>query len=138
MSKIFSDEQIIKAIGVCLQHHKDCNECPLVDVDNCTILREYALDLINRLKKEIERLYNIKLDLENQLTQKGLTEYVGADVIEAETRKKTAREFAEGIIKLLWNRGRAADGKMFEYGDLTSIDVWDFAKHFGVEVQDNV
>lgn len=51
-------------------------------------------------------------------------------------RKETAKEFAEGIIKMLWNRGRAADGKMFEYGDLTSIDVWEIAKQFGVEVED--
>lgn len=50
-------------------------------------------------------------------------------------RKETVKEFAEGIIKMLWNRGRDADGKMFEYGDLTSIDVWELAKQFGAEVE---
>lgn len=46
----------------------------------------------SRAMKEAERLHNIKLDLEHQMTQQGLTEYVGADVIEAEARKEAAKQ----------------------------------------------
>lgn len=132
MSNVFSDEQIVQAISICLQHHKDCNECPLVDVDNCTILRNYALDLINRLKKEIERLHNIKIDLEHQLTQKGLTEYVGADVIEAETRKKTARKIIHYIDTEIRNYINDSDLQLFN-GDIKWLK-----EQCGVEAQDNV
>lgn len=55
---------------------------------------------LKKAKKEIERLYNIKLDLEHQITQKGLTEYVGADVIEADTRKETAKEILQEVGKV--------------------------------------
>ena len=131
MSKVFSDEQIVKAISVCLQHHKDCNECPLVDVDNCTILRKYALDLINRLKKEIERLYNIKLDLEHQLTQKGLTEYVGVDVIEAEIRKQTAKEILQQIANLEFGYCLIAWDVIAKVSD----KLLELEEQFGVEVE---
>lgn len=135
MSKVFSDEQIVKAISICLQHHKDCNECPLVDIDNCTILRKYALDLISRLKREVERLYNIKLDLEHQLTQKGLTEYAGADVIQAETRKKTAKEFAETLKQtLIINNEENTEYFDYQY-TLETID--EITKQCSVEVDND-
>ena len=50
--------------------------------------------------------------------------------------KETAREFAKGICKMLWNRGKDKNGKTFDYGDLTSIDVYELAKQFGVEVEE--
>lgn len=119
-----TEEQVVKALCVCLRHYKNCNECPLVDVDDCTILRKYALDLINRLKEENERLYNIKLDLEHQMTQRGLTEYIGADVIEAEARKETAKE-----ILTEW-----ADCDC-ETGGYNLPYIHELAKQFGVEVK---
>ena len=53
-----------------------------------------------------------------------------------QARKETAREFAKGIIKMLWNRSRDAHGKIFEYGDLTSIEVWELAKQHGVDIEE--
>lgn len=56
--------------------------------------------------------------------------------LEERTRKETAMEFAKSICKMLWNRGKDKNGKTFDYGDLTSIDVYELAKQFGVEVEE--
>lgn len=74
---------------------KDCNKCSYYGQEHCLINRvaDALLEMYERLQKENERLYEIKLDLENQLIQSGLTEYIGADEI-----KKTAiEEFYEKI-----------------------------------------
>ena len=68
------------------------------------------------------------------LCDKCLKEIISKE--EKQDEKDTAKEFAELICKQLWNRGKTADGKTFEYGDLTSIDVWEIAKErYGVEVK---
>lgn len=85
----------------------------------------------SRAMKEAERLHNIKIDLEHQLTQKGLTEYVGADVIEAETRKKTARKIIHYIDTEIGNYINDSDLQLFN-GDIK----WLKEQH-GVEVEDN-
>lgn len=59
--------------------------------------RESYKRVLELQANEIERLYQIKLDLEHQLTQKGLTEYVGADVIAEEARKETAKEIFKEV-----------------------------------------
>ena len=66
---------------------KDCNKCSYNGQEHCLINRvaDKLLEMYERLQKENERLYEIKLDLENQLIQSGLTEYLGADEIEKET-----------------------------------------------------
>lgn len=53
-----------------------------------------------------------------------------------EVRKETVREFAESILRELWNIGIDGDGKQFKYGDLTSKDVWRIAEQFGVKAED--
>lgn len=59
----------------------------------------------------------------------------GCDMVK-QAVKDTAKEFSKEICRALWNRGKTPDGKVFDYGDLTSIDVWDIAKEkFGVEVE---
>lgn len=73
--------------------------------------------------KEVERLHNIKLDLEHQLTQKGLTEYVGADVIAAEAIKKTAKEILDKI-------DYESNGQTKQITDL-------LRKQFGLEVDND-
>lgn len=51
-------------------------------------------------------------------------------------RKNAVKEFAESIIKELWDIGIDSNGKQFKCGDLTSKDVWRIAKQFGVEVEE--
>ena len=57
-------------------------------------------------------------------------------IFEERVRQETAREFAKGICKMLWHRCKDENGKTFDYGDLTSIDVYEIAKQFGVEVEE--
>ena len=58
-----TDNEIIKALEVCVGIHNDCDNCPLLEysqaTDECmTEAMSNALDLINRQKAEIERLQN--------------------------------------------------------------------------------
>lgn len=54
--KKLTDEEIVKAMDICLRQYKDCNDCPLVDYDDCTFIRQQALDLIHRLQDENKQL----------------------------------------------------------------------------------
>lgn len=50
-----TDNEIIKALECC--HYTDCSDCPIRGEGACVDnLPQYALDLINRQKAEIERL----------------------------------------------------------------------------------
>lgn len=51
-------------------------------------------------------------------------------------KAQAVKEFAESIIKELWDIGIDSNGKQFKCGDLTSKDVWRIAKQFGVEVEE--
>ena len=84
-------------------------------------LQKQVDELTDKLKKI---LLGVKAD--EMLVAKGVEQAV----------KDTAKKYAKAICKELWNRGKTPDGKMFDYGDLTSIDVWRIAKEqFGVEVE---
>ena len=57
-----TDNDIIKALEVCVGIHNDCDNCPLLEysqaTDECmTEAMSNALDLINRQKAEIENCY---------------------------------------------------------------------------------
>ena len=60
--KKLTDEEIIKALECCLDiSPSTCKNCPLFNITNSTmvcskIAAKFALDLINRLQAEIERL----------------------------------------------------------------------------------
>lgn len=69
--------------------------------------------------KENERLYDVKLGFEHQMTHQSLTEYVGADVLEAEARKETAKEILREVGKV------CGDYQWFK----------NLCKQFGVEVE---
>lgn len=101
--------------------------------------RESYKRVLKLQANEIERLYQIKLDLEHQLTQKGLTEYVGADVIKAETRKETAKEIFGEIYKLLNSIKKQdyEDSLPYYCADVEEFDdkLYILAKQFGVEVE---
>ena len=55
---IMTDNEIIKALELCLKN--ECEKCFLKDSETCQIdLMKLLFDLINRQKKEIERLKTI-------------------------------------------------------------------------------
>ena len=54
--KKLTDNEIVKALECCL--NDDCITCPLTDIEHCVTMMD-ALDLINRLQEENERLQNI-------------------------------------------------------------------------------
>ena len=87
--------------------------------------RESYKRVLELQANEIERLYQIKLDLEHQLTQKGLTEYVGADVIAEETRKETTNKIFTKLIEVAKNN----DNKL----SIGLLKAW--AIEYGVEVE---
>ena len=60
--KNLTDNEIIKALECCTTNGASCKDCPAflkVDRSNCKKYFRGALDLINRLKEEIERLKDI-------------------------------------------------------------------------------
>ena len=61
--KKLTDNEIKKALNVCVGMQNDCGDCPLLEYskasDECmTELMSNALDLINRLQADNERLRN--------------------------------------------------------------------------------
>lgn len=69
--------------------------------ENAVVLTREEYDRLKRVEAERDRIYEIKLDLENQLIEKGFTEYVGADEIERATRKETAEKYHAEINKAI-------------------------------------
>ena len=109
-----TDKEIIKALECCANAtHKDCKNCPLFVVDGCVkTMSTNALDLINRLQAENERLKK-----ENEILsinadtafQDGLNEAQGlyAEQVKAEIKSEAIKEFADRLKKP--NRWREED-----------------------------
>ena len=104
-------------------------QSPVPQGESCVKTIKYAdiLTLINELESENERLYERKLELERQLTQRGLTEYIGADEIVNQARKETAREFLKEVKEII---------KFLDVEWEISMKLHSIAKQFGVEVED--
>ena len=64
---------------------------PKLPKDSVVLSRE-EYERLKRVENEKDRLYEIKLDLENQLIEKGWTDYEGADEIEKRVSKETAKK----------------------------------------------
>lgn len=99
--EIMTDEEIIKGLQVC-SSNGDCNECPINphkgNYGFCTSLAiKAALDLISRLKAEVERLTLSEREAYNQL-EKGNARMNA--IIDAEIK-----EFAEKVKKELCGDG---------------------------------
>jgi hypothetical protein len=62
------------------------------------MLSREEFDRLKRVETEKDRLYEIKLDLENQLIEKGWTEYEGADEIEKRVSKETAEKYKVAMM----------------------------------------
>jgi hypothetical protein len=96
--------------------------------DSIVLSRE-EYERLKRVENEKDRLYEIKLDLENQLIEKGWTDYEGADEIE----KRVSKETAEKILQPLYNAC-----KEDTYGQVV-VDfaiLENLAKKFGVEIKE--
>lgn len=66
--------------------------------DSVVLSRE-EYERLKRVENEKDRLYEIKLDLENQLIEKGWTDYEGADEIEKRVSKETAENILNDLVK---------------------------------------
>ena len=64
---------------------------PKLPIDSVVLSKE-EYKRLKRVENEKDRLYEIKLDLENQLIEKGWTDYEGADEIEKRVSKETAEK----------------------------------------------
>lgn len=64
---MMTDNEIIKALGCCINGHCDDN-CPFVETrESCHNLDSLILDLIKRQKAEIERLKDLNNQLESDI-----------------------------------------------------------------------
>lgn len=66
-------------------------------LENEVVLTREEYERLKRVENEKDRLYEIKLDLENQLIEKGWTDYEGADEIEKRVSKETAEKIKNGL-----------------------------------------
>ena len=80
---------------------KDINYIRSYLQDSVVLSRE-EYERLKRVENEKDRLYEIKLDLENQLIEKGWTDYEGADEIEKRVSKETAEKLLNDFK--LWAR----------------------------------
>ena len=99
-------------------------------IDSVVLLKE-EYERLKRVENEKDRLYEIKLDLENQLIEKGWTDYEGADEIE----KRVSKETAEKIFKMLISK---LESNQFLSGKriIMEVDVENLAKQFDVEIEE--
>ena len=102
---------------------------PKLPEDSVVILRE-EYERLKRVENEKDRLYEIKLDLENQLIEKGWTEYEGADEIEKRVSKETAKKIFKMLISKL-ESNQFLSGKRI----IMEVDVENLAKQFDVEIE---
>lgn len=94
MDKTLTDNEIKKALECCKED--DCDNCPN-NFGNCYAnLAGYALDLINRLQAENERLTHITRNLIGEIKAEAYTEF-------AERLKEWFRKESE-VYKLIDNR----------------------------------
>ena len=73
-----TDNEIIKALEICGTYKGKCTDCPAfvkVDRSNCKKVLLGALDLINRLQTENERLSNITRNLIGEIKAEAYTEF---------------------------------------------------------------
>lgn len=97
-----TDNEIIKALECCGSNgwgekdERPCDNCPMQDCEDCEVeLPDYALDLINRQKAEIEKLKSEKEaidDFINPLPFKTSFDFA------KKVKSESIREFAKFLI----------------------------------------
>ena len=78
---------------------------------------------IEALQYDNDNLYKAKRDLEDQLIQSGLTEYIGADEIEKETARK--------ILQEIYNRAR----KNWLYDCWEGLELDELVTQYEIEIE---
>lgn len=97
IEQVVNDNDIIKAFECCKGEDIPCADCPYIDFGQCqTYVASDALDLINRLKAEIEKLQHIcaELSKENEEQDRAI---INALHRMKEIRNETVKEFAERL-----------------------------------------
>lgn len=103
-----TDNEIIKALEVCVGIHNDCGNCPLLEysqaTDECmTEAMSNALDLINRQKAEIEIMTR-----NNELMSKNIQQLIHENLQMMTTIKsgqsEAIKEFAEKCKNTVYRR----------------------------------
>lgn len=99
--------------------------------ENSAVLSREEYERLKRVESEKDRLYEIKLDLENQLIEKGWTDYEGADEIEKRVSKETAEKYHNLLKEKIENSFIAKFQETWlvfnEFND-------ELAKQFGVDL----
>lgn len=136
--------ETVKIIGLCSKYIDGQGWTTEVPVDKLEelgftklgeegmVLPKSEYERLKRVEKEKDRLYEIKLDLENQIIEKGWTDYEGADEIEKRVSKETSEKWV-AFIKSLFNTGEwitvAVNEKVHKAVD-------EFSKQFDVEIKE--
>ena len=106
-----------------IKRQKEINKMLVAhEEDYIKTLRELQVK-IEALQYDNDNLYKAKRDLEDQLIQSGLTEYIGTDEIE----KETARQ----ILQEIYNRAR----KNWLYDCWEGLGLDELVSQYGVEIE---
>lgn len=112
-----TDNEIIKALECCgsngwgEEDKRPCDKCPMQECEDCEVeLPDYALNLINRQKAEIEKLktqlgkrenfFTIKLEKE-QLNDIVKSQFEKFEVDAVTVKNETIREFADQLKRFI-------------------------------------
>lgn len=113
----------IEAFMTEIKRQKEINKMLIAhEADYIKTLRELETK-IEALQYDNDNLYRAKRDLEDQLIQSGLTEYIGADEIEKETARK--------ILQEIYNRAR----KNWFYDCWEGLGLDELVTQYGVEIE---
>lgn len=113
----------IEAFMTEIKRQKEINKMLIAhEADYIKTLRELETK-IEALQYDNDNLYRAKRDLEDQLIQSGLTEYIGADEIEKETARK--------ILQEIYNRAR----KNWLYDCWEGLGLDELVTQYGVEIE---
>ena len=106
-----------------IKRQKEINKMLIAhEADYIKTLRELETK-IEALQYDNDNLYRAKRDLEDQLIQSGLTEYIGADKIEKETARK--------ILQEIYNRAR----KNWLYNCWEGMDLDELITQYEIEIE---
>lgn len=129
-----NDSEIIKALECCTVH-KYCDNCPFLRKKECRYLLDFALDLINRQKAEIERLNGcVKSEEEVRAIMKSQMKPMVNEIINEQfdvavklARAEAIKEFAERL-KAKEAIHFCKCGEAFVYTDLFNSEIDDLVK----------